>query len=407
MENQSDYIKTLVSEFDKQSELVKKHDGFGTKAIHAGQEPDSLTGGVNVGIQLSTTYAQKYPGEPIGQYDYSRCGNPCRNALEQAVAACEYAKFGMAFSSGCAAMTCIMLTLNQGDHILVCDDVYGGTQRYIRRIAEERGMITATFVDMTNPENVKNAITDKTKLVWIETPTNPTLKVCDIEEICKICKEKGILTIGDNTFASPYLQSPLQLGCDISLNSVSKYIGGHSDVIMGFLTMNDAKLQEKLFFVSKTFGGCPSPFECYLALRGLKTLKVRMEAHCKNAMAVAKYLEKSDKIEKTVYPGLESHPQHAIAKKQMRGFSGMITFYLKGGLEESRKFLSTLKVITLAESLGGVESLIECPAVMTHGSVPPEKRKELNISDNMIRLSVGIEDLSDLLGDIENALSKI
>ena len=406
MENKQDFIKSLVSEYDK-SELVRKHEGFQTKALHVGQEPDALYGGVNVAINLSTTFAQKFPGEPIGPFDYQRCGNPTRDALEKAMAGLEYAKFGMAFSSGCAAMTCIMLTLNQGDHIVVCDDVYGGTQRYIRRIAEERGMITATFVDMTNIDNIKNAITEKTKLVWIETPTNPTLKVCDIEAIAKLCKEKGIITVGDNTFASPYLQSPHQLGTDISLNSVSKYIGGHSDVIMGFLTLSDAKLYDKLMFASKTFGGCPSPFDCYMALRGLKTLKLRMEAHCKNAMAIAKFLEKHDKVEKTVYPGLQSHPQHEIAKKQMRGFSGMITFYIKGGIDQSKTFLSSLKVVTLAESLGGVESLIECPAVMTHGSVPSEKRKELGISDNLIRFSVGVEDLEDLLNDIDQALGKI
>jgi cystathionine gamma-lyase len=296
---------------------------------------------------------------------------------------------------------------NQGEHVICCDDVYGGTQRYMRKVSEEKGMLKYSFVDMTHVENIEKTIQPNTKLVWIETPTNPTLKVCDIEAICKLCKEKGILTVVDNTFCSPYLQSPLQLGADMCVNSVTKYIGGHSDVVMGTLTLNDSKLYETLRFLSKSFGGVPSPFDCYMALRGLKTLKVRMEQTCKSAAVIARYLEKHAKIEKVIYPGLESHPQHEIAKKQMRGFSGMITFYLKGGIEESRTFLSSLKLMTLAESLGGVESLIECPAVMTHGSVPSDKRKELGISDNMIRLSVGIEDIEDLVGDLEHGLDQL
>ena len=395
----------LIQQYENAS-LVKKHKGFSTTAIHCGQEPDPVTGGVNVPINLSTTYAQKYPGEPIGPYDYARCGNPTREAFEKALAGVEYAKYGMAFSSGCAALTCILLLLKQGDHVICCDDVYGGTQRYMRKIAEEKGMLTFTFVDMTNPDNVAKAIKPNTKLIWIETPTNPTLKICDIEAICKIAKEKEIISVVDNTFPSPYLQSPLQLGADLCVNSCTKYIGGHSDVVMGAITLNDTKLYEQLKFISKSFGGVPGPFDCYMALRGLKTLKVRMEQHCRNAMVIAKYLEKHPKVEKVVYPGLESHPQHEIAKKQMRGFGGMITFYLKGGIEESRKFLSSLKVMTLAESLGGVESLIECPAVMTHGSVPPEIRKELGILDNMIRISVDIEDIEDLVEDVEQALEK-
>lgn len=401
--------KSLKTELIQQYEsvaLVKKHKGFSTTAIHCGQEPDPVTGSVNVPINLSTTYAQRFPGEPIGPYDYSRCGNPTREAFEKAMAGVEYAKYGLAFSSGCAAMTCILLLLKHGDHVICCDDVYGGTQRFMRKIAEDKGMLKFTFVDMTNPDNIVKQIQPNTKLIWIETPTNPTLKVCDIEAICKLAKEKEIITVVDNTFCTPYLQSPLQLGADICVNSATKYIGGHSDVLMGTVTLNDTKLCEQLKFLAKSFGGVPGPFDCYMALRGLKTLKVRMEQHCKNAMVIAKFLEKHAKVEKVVYPGLESHPQHEIAKKQMRGFGGMITFYLKGGLEESRKFLSNLKVMTLAESLGGVESLIECPAVMTHGSVPAEVRKELGILDNMIRVSVGIEDIEDLVEDVEQALEK-
>lgn len=397
--------KSLIEQFENQN-LVRKHQGFSTKAIHAGQEPDAVFGGVNVPINLSSTFAQKLPGEPIGPYDYARCGNPTRTAFESAVAACEYAKHGMAFSSGCAAMTCILLLLKQGDHVVVCDDVYGGTQRYMRKVSEDKGMLTFTFVDMTNLDDLKKAIKDNTKMIWAETPTNPTLKVIDIEGVCKIAKEHKLLSVIDNTFPSPYLQSPLQLGADLCVNSVTKYIGGHSDVVMGTVTLNDSDLHDKLKFLSKSFGGVPGPFDCYLALRGLKTLKVRMEQTCKNAAVISRYLEKHEKVEKVIYPGLESHPQHEIAKKQMRGFGGMITFYIKGGLEGARKFLSNVHVFTLAESLGGVESLIESPALMTHFSVPSDKRKELGIDDNMIRISCGIEDIEDMVADLEQALEK-
>jgi cystathionine gamma-lyase len=400
-------IKRLIEKYET-AHLVKKHKGFGTDAIHVGQEPDPINGGVNVPINLSTTYAQKFPGEPFGRFDYARCGNPTRDAFERAMAAVEHGKFALAFSSGCATTTAIILTfLNAGDHVICFDDVYGGTQRYMRQISQQRNNVEYSFVDMTNVENVERAIKPNTKLIWMETPTNPTLKICDIEKISALAKSKNILTAVDNTFASPYLQSPLLLGADISVNSVTKYIGGHSDVVMGVAVLNDAKLRDQLFFTSKTIGGVPGPFDCYLALRGLKTLKVRMEAHCKAAQIIAEYLETHPKVEKVLYPGLESHPQHDVAKKQMRGFGGMITFFIKGGIEESRNFLASLQVMTLAESLGGVESLIECPAVMTHFSVPPEIRKELGISDNLIRLSVGLEDEEDLIHDLQQAFEKI
>jgi len=399
-------VQQLIEKY-QHANLVKDHRGFGTKAIHAGQEPDALTGGVSVPINLSTTYAQKFPGEPIGPYDYARCGNPTRDAFEKQMAAVEHGKHGLAFSSGCAAMSTIIQTvLSTGDHAICCDDVYGGTQRYMRQISQQRNGIEFSFVDMTDAENVAKAIRSNTKLVWIETPTNPTLKVCDIEKICALAKPKNIITVADNTFPSPYLQSPLLLGADVSINSVTKYIGGHSDVVMGVAVTNDTALRDKLFFTSKTMGGTPGPFDCYLALRGLKTLKVRMQAHCRSAQTIAEYLETHPKVEKVIYPGLESHPQHEVAKKQMRGFGGMITFFLKGGLEESRKFLAAMKTMTLAESLGGVESLIECPAVMTHFSVPPEVRKELGISDNLIRISVGLEDVEDLVYDLQQAFEK-
>jgi cystathionine gamma-lyase len=400
-------VQELVDKYEH-AHLVKKHRGFGTKAIHCGQEPDPISGGVSVAINLSTTYAQKFPGEPFGHFDYARCGHPTREAFEKAMAGVEHGNYGMAFSSGCAATTTIIQTfLNAGDHVVACDDVYGGTQRYMRQISQDRNKVEYTFVDMTDLENIKKAVKPNTKLIWIETPTNPTLKVCDIEEICKFAKTKNIITAVDNTFPSPYLQSPLLLGADISINSVTKYIGGHSDVVMGVLVVKEKELRDKLFFTSKTIGGTPGPFDCYLALRGLKTLKVRMDAHCRSAQIIAEYLEKHPKVEKIVYPGLQSHPQHEVAKKQMRGFGGMITFYLKGGIEESRKFLAAMKTMTLAESLGGVESLIECPAVMTHFSVPPEIRKELGISDNLIRVSVGLEDVEDLVYDLKQAFEKI
>jgi len=277
----------------------------------------------------------------------------------------------------------------------------------MRQISQERNGVTYSFVDMTDVTKVEEAIKPNTKLIWIETPTNPTLKVCDIEAICKLAKSKGIITVVDNTFPSPYLQSPLLLGADISMNSVTKYIGGHSDVVMGVLVTNDLALRDKLFFTSKTVGGTPGPFDCYMALRGLKTLKVRMEATCRSAQTIAEYLESHPQVEKVSYPGLVSHPQHEVAKKQMRGFGGMITFFVKGGIEESRRFLAAMKTMTLAESLGGVESLIECPAVMTHFSVPVEVRKQLGISDNLIRLSVGLEDVEDLVYDLKQAFEKL
>jgi len=400
-------VQALISKYEH-AHLVKKHRGFGTNAIHAGQDPDPISGGVSVAINLSSTFAQKYPGEPFGSFDYARCGHPTREAFEKQIAAVEHGKYGMAFSSGSAATTCIIQTfVNAGEHVICCDDVYGGTQRYFRQISQMRNNVEFTFVDMTDASNVEKAIKENTKLIWVETPTNPTLKVCDIEKICTLAKSRNILTAIDNTFPSPYLQSPLLLGADISVNSVTKYIGGHSDVVMGVLTCNDIALRDKLFFTSKTIGGTPGPFDCYLALRGLKTLKVRMDATCRSAMIISEYLESHAKVVKTIYPGLPSHPQHEVAKKQMRGFGGMITFFIKGGIEESRKFLAAMKTMTLAESLGGVESLIECPAVMTHFSVPPEVRKELGISDNLIRLSVGLEDVEDLLHDLQQAFEKI
>lgn len=377
--------------------------------MHVGQEPNKEHGSVNVPLHLSTTYAQKAPTEFFSEFEYARGGTPTRAAYEAAIAAVEYGKYAIAFASGCAAMTCVLHTLNPGDHVLICDDVYGGTNRYMRRFAQEKHNIEVEFTNMENPELVASKVKANTKLVWMETPTNPLLTINPVKRIIEAVRAKEqngqkIVCLVDNTFATPYLQSPLQLGADISLNSVSKYIGGHSDIIGGTLSVVDKELHQKLFFASISFGGCPSTFDCWLAMRSLKTLESRMRLHCRYAYIVANFLEKHPLIEKVLYPGLESHKNFKNAKENMRGSGGMISFYLKGGRDEAKKFFQALKVITLAESLGGVESLIECPAMMTHASVPAEQRKELGITDNLIRLSVGIEDPEDLCEDLHNAL---
>ena len=383
------------------------HLGFSTRAIHSGQEVEKVHGSVNTPIYLSSTYAQKEPGSLYSVYDYSRCGNPTRTAFDECIAALEYGKYGLSFSSGCAALTCLSLIFSTGDHFICCDDVYGGTQRYLREIGQKRQGLTIDFVDMTDFENVEKFRKPETKCIIIETPTNPTMKICDIQKICTWAKKHNIISVVDNTFASPYLQSPLLLGADICWNSCTKYIGGHSDLIMGTLTLNDKELRDKLFFVQKSFGGIPSPFESYLALRGLKTLKLRMEEHCKNAQILAEFLLKHPKIDKVLYPGLKTHPNHDIARKQMRGFGGMISIYLKGDLDAVKRFCRNLKVFTCGESLGGVESLIQVPAIMTHASVPLEIRKKLGIDDNLIRISVGVESIEDLLQDLETGLATV
>lgn len=343
------------------------------------------------------------------EYDYTRGANPTRTAFEQALAACENGNYGLAFSSGCAAMTCIMHIIKPGDHVLVCDDVYGGTNRYMQKFCRDRFGYDVELIKMTDADFVASKVTDKTALVWQETPTNPLLTINDIESLVKKIKAKNpnVLFVSDNTFATSYLQNPLDLGADIVLHSVSKYIGGHSDVIMGALAMKRKDLWDRLDFALKSFGGCPSVFDCYLALRGLKTLEARMKMHCKNAFVLAKWLDKHPQVKKVIYPGLESHPQHEIAKKQMRGFGGMISFYLDADLEGSKKFLAHLHTLTLAESLGGVETLIELPSVMTHASISKEEREVLGITDNMIRVSVGIEDVEDLITDMEKAFEAI
>lgn len=378
--------------------------GFETRAIHAGQTPDPTTGAIMTPVYLTSTYVQESPGKHKG-WEYSRTGNPTRKAYEDCIASLEQGKFGFAFASGCAATTVVLHLLKAGDHVVAGDDMYGGTFRLFDKVMRHFG-VEFTYVDLTNPNNLEAAIRPTTKLVWLETPTNPMLKLVDIKKIAEFCRSRKILTAVDNTFMSPYFQRPLSLGADMVVHSTTKYINGHSDVVGGVVVTSSPELAEKIAFMSNSMGPIASPFDSFLSLRSLKTLAVRMRAHQENALAVAKMLEAHPKIAKVVYPGLASHPQHALAKSQMSGFGGMVTVYLKGGLTSARKFLETVKIFSLAESLGGVESLIEHPAIMTHASVPAETRQRLGIDDGLIRLSVGIETLADLQTDLEQALSK-
>jgi len=377
---------------------------FATLAIHAGQEPEQWESRAVVPpISLATTFKQDEPGKHAG-FEYSRSGNPTRNCTEKCIAALENGKHCLLYASGLATTLNLTHLLNAGDHVISMDDLYGGTNRYFRKVAE-RLNITTTFVDATNVQLVKEAMRPNTKMIWIETPTNPTMKIVDIEAVSKVAHEQpGVFVVVDNTFMSSYFQRPLDLGADITMHSLTKYMNGHTDVVMGAAILNNDELAERLRFLQNAIGAVPSPFDCYLLNRGLKTLALRMEAHMKSGLLVARWLEANPRVAKVIHPGLESHPQHELAKRQMRGFSGMITFFIKGGLSEASTFLSSLKVFTLAESLGGYESLAEHPAIMTHASVAPEDRERLGISDTLIRLSVGLEDVEDLIEDINQAL---
>jgi cystathionine gamma-lyase len=375
---------------------------FDTLAIHAGQEPDPTTGAIMTPVYMTSTYVQAGPGEHKG-YEYSRTQNPTRNALQDCLAALEGAKYGLAFASGLAATDMLMHLLEAGDHIVVSDDVYGGTFRIFDKVFKRHGL-SFSFVDLSNPDNFEKAITPKTKMVWVESPTNPMLKLIDLPRIAETAKKRDILSVCDNTFMSPYFQRPLELGFDVVTHSTTKYINGHSDVVGGFACTSKDELAQKMYFLQNAVGGVPGPMDSFLVLRGVKTLHVRMERHAQNAMKVAQFLATHPKVVKATYPGLESHPQHALARKQMKGFGGMVTFDIKGGLESARKFLKTVKIFACAESLGGVESLIEHPAIMTHASVPKETREMLGITDGFIRLSVGIEDGQDLVDDLKQAL---
>lgn len=373
-----------------------------TLAIHAGQEPDPVSGAVMTPIVLASTFAQAGPGKHKG-FEYARTGNPTRATLERCLAALEGGTHGVCFASGCAAMTTLLHTLRPGDHIVASDDVYGGSFRILDKVMKPMG-ITTTQVDMTDPGQVEAAITDATKMVWVETPTNPMLKLVDIAAVATVGKAKGCTVVVDNTFATPMLQQPLSLGADVVLHSTTKYLNGHSDVVGGVLVTSDDAIAEQLRFLQNSIGAVQGPFDSYLVLRGLKTLPVRMERHCKTAASLARFLEARPEVEKVIYPGLESHPSHALAKTQMKAPGGMISIVVKGGLPAASALLATVKVFCCAESLGGVESLIEHPAIMTHGSVPADARAALGIDDGLVRLSVGLEAEEDLRADLDAAL---
>ncbi len=385
----------------------RKNRSFSTRCIHGGQMHDPTTGAVNVPIYATSTYAQTAPGEHKG-FVYARGHNPTRHAFERAMADLEDGSAAFAFGSGLAAMCAVLDVLPAGSHMIASDDLYGGSYRLFERVRKDSAGLTVSYIDMTDAEAVRTAIKPNTKMVWIETPTNPMLKLTDIAAVAKIARENKLLTVVDNTFATPWAQRPISMGVDIVVHSATKYIGGHSDIIGGVAIVGDnAELADRMKFIQNATGGILGPFDSFLALRGVKTLDVRMERHNKSAEKIAQWLQNHPKVEKVWYPGLPSHPQHELAKRQMRGFGGMITAVLKGDLEASRRMLSTCKVFTLAESLGGVESLIEHPAIMTHASVPKDQREALGISDGLIRLSVGIESVEDLIADLDEALAKI
>ncbi len=376
---------------------------FNTKVIHGGQHYEKVTGAVMPPIFQTSTFAQTSPGKPVGDYEYSRAANPTRQALEDALASIENGARGLAFSSGLAATDCLLRLFKAGDEVIAMDDLYGGTYRQFTRLYKDSG-IKFHFVDMNDLTKFQSLINENTKLVWVETPTNPLMKLADIQEIAKVTKDKNILFAVDNTFATPYLQKPLDLGADIVMHSATKYLGGHSDVIAGALIIKDKALGDELHFKQFATGATLGPMDSFLVLRGLKTLHLRVQRHCENGEKVAHFLANHPDVDKVYFPGLPDHPFHDIAKKQMSGFGGMVSFTFKSGKKEDAvAFLEKLKVFTLAESLGGVESLANHPALMTHASIPEDKRKEIGITDDLVRLSTGVEDIDDLLADIEQA----
>jgi len=381
-----------------------KNWGFDTRAIHADQEADATTGAVITPVYLTSTFVQEAPGVHKG-FDYGRSHNPTRFAYERAVANLEGGSAGFAFASGMAATATVLDLLDSGAHVIASDNLYGGTYRLFERVRRKSAGLDFSYVDLINSKALEAAIKKTTRMLWVETPTNPLLKLADLETLAKIAKKHKLISVTDNTFASPWIQRPIELGFDIALHSATKYLNGHSDIIGGVAVVGGNKeLQERMGFLQNSIGSIPSPMDCFLAHRGLKTLGLRMERHCESAQAIAEWLEKHPKIERVIYPGLKSHPQYALAKKQMRAGGGMITAIVKGGLKPSEKMLSRCEVFTLAESLGGIESLIEHPAIMTHASIPADIRRKLGIADGLIRLSVGIENVDDLMGDLEQAL---
>jgi cystathionine gamma-lyase len=384
----------------------KNKQDFETRAIHEGQDPDPSTGAIMTPIYATSTYVQERPGVHKG-YDYSRSGNPTRKALEDCIASLEEGKAGFAFSSGLAAMSTVMEVLNSGDHVIAMDDLYGGTYRLFEDVKKRSAGLDFTFTNLNSLDNLEASLKPNTKMIWVESPSNPLLKIVDLKEISNFAKKHNLISVCDNTFCSPYIQKPLDLGFDIVVHSATKYLNGHSDVIGGVVVTSIERddLTEKLTFLANAIGAVMGPFDSFLVLRSLKTLSVRMECHCKNAMKIAEFLEQHQAIETVIYPGLASHPQHNIAKKQMPLFGGMITIIIKGGLSRATQFLERTNIFSLAESLGGVESLIEHPAIMTHASMPKEVREAIGVVDGLIRISVGLESLDDLIDDLNQALS--
>ncbi len=376
---------------------------FATRTIHAGQSPDPSTGAIMPPIYATSTYVQESPGVHQG-YEYSRTQNPTRMAWERCIADLEAGSHGFAFSSGMAATATILELVNSGAHIVAMDDLYGGTRRLFSQVRERSAGLEFSYADLSDLDAAKAAMRDDTAMIWIESPTNPLLKLVDLGALAALGRESGALVVVDNTFATPFLQRPIELGCDIVMHSATKFINGHSDMVGGLVVVNDETLAKRMAHLQNSIGSVAGPFDSFLALRGMKTLDVRMERHCSNAMKIAAWLEGHDRVERVLYPGLESHPQHELAKQQMPGFGGIVTFFIKGDLDDARRFLERCEVFALAESLGGVESLLDHPAIMTHASVPADERAKLGISDTLIRLSVGIEDVDDLIADLDQAL---
>ncbi|MCU0454493.1 MAG: PLP-dependent aspartate aminotransferase family protein [Bacteroidetes bacterium] len=383
--------------------MAPRPRGFATKAIHAAVEPDPFTGSIMTPVHLTSTYVQQELGVNKG-YEYARVSNPTRTVLERNVAALEGVKHGLAFGSGMAAITTLFHLLKSGDHVLLSSNVYGGTYR-LGKLVLNQFQLDFEFIDTTDPDNISKHVRPTTKMLFVETPTNPTIELTDLKAVARIAKAKKLISVVDNTFASPYLQNPLSYGIDIVVHSATKYLNGHSDMLGGLLILNDKKLAERLRFLQKSIGGILSPFEAWMCLRGIKTLPIRMERHCANAMEVARFLARHRKVEKVNYPGLLTHPQHHLAKKQMRGFGGMISFDL-GGLAAAKSFLKRVRLCSLAESLGGVETLISHPATMTHASVPAEQRQAIGVTDGLVRISVGIENVEDIIEDLKQALGR-
>jgi len=386
--------------------MTQRKTSLSTRVIHAGQSPDPSTGAIMTPIYTTSTYVQSSPGEHQG-YEYSRTHNPTRKAWEACIADLEEGSAGFAFASGMAAVDCLMSLLSPGDHVLAVDDLYGGSWRLFERVRRRASGIDFSFVDMSDPEAIESAMTERTRMVWVETPTNPMLKLVDISHVAKLAHRVGARLVVDNTFATPMLQQPLILGADVVVHSVTKYLNGHSDMVGGAIVVRDQELASEIAFLQNSAGGIQGPFDAFLVMRGTKTLALRMQAHCRNAQRIAEWLSQQRKIEKVIYPGLQSHPQHALAARQMNGFGGMVSFDLGGDLGRARRFLENTRLFALAESLGGVESLVNHPAIMTHGSVPKDRREALGITDTLIRLSVGIEDVDDLIDDLETALAAV